>query len=68
MTIKKRKVGRPVGAVNKTKIIFRDASQNIFSFSSQSMRDICETPATTQLDKHSQMDCDNTQAEAEGNA
>jgi hypothetical protein len=68
VTVKKRKVGRPVGAVNKTKTIIRDANQSIFSFSSQSMRDTCETPATTQLDKHSQMDCDNTQAEAEGNA
>jgi hypothetical protein len=61
VTVKKRKVGRPVGAVNKTKTINRDASQSIFSFSSQSMRGTCETPATTQLDKHSQMDCDNTQ-------
>ena len=61
VTVKKRKVGRPVGAVNKTKTIFRDANQSIFSFSSQSMRDTCETPATTQLDKHSQIDCDNTQ-------
>jgi len=68
VTAKKRKVGRPVGAVNKIKTIIRDASQSIFSFSSQSMRDTCETPATTQLDEHSQMDCDNTQAEAEGNA
>jgi hypothetical protein len=68
VTVKKRKVGRPVGAVNKTKTIIRDANQSIFSFSSQSMRDTYETPVTTQLDKHSQIDCDNTQAEAEDNA
>ena len=39
VTTKKRKVGRPVGAVNKTKTINRDATQSIFSFSSQSMRE-----------------------------
>jgi hypothetical protein len=63
VTAKKRKVGRPVGTVNKTKTINRDTSQSIFSFTSQSMRGTCETPAITQLNKHSQMDCNNTQAE-----
>ena len=32
VTAKKRKVGRPVGAVNKVKTINRDTSQSIFSF------------------------------------
>lgn len=55
---KKRKIGRPIGAVNKTKTISRDASQSIFSFTSQSMRGASEAPANTQQTEHSQMDCD----------
>jgi hypothetical protein len=55
---KKRKIGRPIGSVNKAKTIGRDASQSIFSFTSQSMRGASETPTNTQLVEHSQMDCD----------
>jgi hypothetical protein len=63
MATKKRKLaGRPLGAVNKARIINRDADQNIFSFTSQaqSMRGASEAPAIippTHSTEHSKMDC-----------
>lgn len=65
VTTKKRKIGRPIGAVNKAKTISKDISQSTFSFASQSIRGSGETPTTTQLNKHSQMDCDTTQTGGE---
>lgn len=65
-TTKKRKLqtpGRPIGAVNKAKTIAKDANQSIFSFGSQtqrSTRGAGDTPASTQPDNSSQMDCDFT--------
>jgi hypothetical protein len=70
VAIKKRKLaGRLLGAVSKAKIINRDASQSIFSFTSQpqSTRGASEAPTitTTQPTEHSWMDCDATQAGGE---
>jgi hypothetical protein len=67
VTTKKRKLqtpGRPTGAVSKAKTTTRDASQSIFSFSSQtqqqSTRGASDAPASTQSNKNSRMDCDST--------
>jgi hypothetical protein len=69
VTTKKRKLqtpGRPIGAVSKAKTNTRDTSQSIFSFSSQTQqntqntRSASDTPASTQLNESSRMDCDYT--------
>jgi hypothetical protein len=63
---KKRKLqipGRPIGAVSKAKTITKDVNQSIFSFGNQTQqgtRGASDTPASTQPDKSSQMDCDST--------
>jgi hypothetical protein len=65
---KKRKLaGRPLGATSKAKIINKDASQSIFSFTSQSQstRGASKAPETIQQTEHSQMECDTTQAGGE---
>jgi hypothetical protein len=62
---KKRKLaGRPLGAVSKAKTINRDASQSIFSFTSQpqSTRGASEAPTIIQPIEHSQMDRESTSA------
>jgi hypothetical protein len=66
-TKKIKLAGRPLGAVSKAKIINRDASQSIFSFTSQSQstRGASEAPEITQPIEHSRMDCDTTQAGGE---
>ena len=66
MATKKMKLqipGRPIAAVSKAKTITKDVNQSIFSFGNQTQqgtRGASDTPASTQPDKSSQMDCEST--------